>query len=113
ILYLAQEPILTLLARARFHADEQPLALHPFPVEDEVEVALFDVFRALPLDRRPATTIPQHHRAAAIFPLRNHALELGISHRMILGTHGKALVVRVGARPPRYRPALEHAVGFE
>src|SRR3546814_10921838 len=53
IVHFSQQPIFALLVPARLHADEQPFALHPLAVEDEMEMALFDIFRALAFDRRP------------------------------------------------------------
>ncbi len=78
-----------------------------------MEVALFDILRALARDRRPSAAVPQHHRAAAIFARRDRALEIGIGQRMVLGADREALLVGVDARPARHRPALEHAVDFE
>src|SRR3546814_3466867 len=63
VAYLAQQPVFTLFAAARFHPDKQPFALHPLTVEGEVKMTLFDILRALAVDRRPGATIPQHHRA--------------------------------------------------
>jgi len=110
---LAEQPVLALLAGPRFHADEQPFALHPCPVEDEMEMALVDVLRALARDRLPGAAIPQHHAAATIFALGDHALEIGVAHRMVLGAHRESLVGGIGARPPGHRPAFKHAVDLE
>src|SRR3546814_1904029 len=78
-----------------------------------MEMAFLDVLRALARDRRPAAAVPQHHAAAAIFALGDHAFEVGIGHRMVLGAHRETLVGGVGARPLGHRPAFEHAVDFE
>src|SRR3546814_359402 len=113
VAYLAQQPVFTLFAAARFHPDKQPFALHPLTVEGEVKMTLFDILRALAVDRRPGATIPQHHRAAAIFAPGDHALEIGIAHRMVFGSHRKALVGGIGARPLGHSPAFEHPVDLE
>ena len=110
---LAQQPVLARLAAARFQADQDPLPLHPFAVEREMQMPLVDVRRTLARNRCPGSAIPQHHRAAAIFASRNGALERRIGHRMVLGAHREALVLGVHARPARHRPAFEHAVHLD
>src|SRR3546814_10415321 len=70
-------------------------------------MTLFDILRALAVDRRPGATIPQHHRAAAIFAPGDHALEIGIAHRMVFGSHRKALVGGIGARSEEHTSELQ------
>ena len=57
--------------------------------------------------------VPQHHRAAAIFALRDGAFEVGVGERMVLGADGEALVVGVDAGALGHGPAFEDAVHFE
>src|SRR3546814_9475080 len=56
-------------------------------------MALFDIFRALAFDRRPGAAVPQHHAAAAIFALGDHAFEVGIGHGMVFGAHRDLLEI--------------------
>src|SRR6185437_6679251 len=63
--------------------------------------------------RLPGAAIPQHHRAAAILPLRNDAFELAVFERVILDMHREAFYLGVEARPLGDRPTLEHAVELE
>ena len=114
ILDLAEQPVLALLARPRLHADEQPLALHPLAVQDDVDVAVLDRFdRVLAADRFPLALVPQHDGAAAIFPRRDRPLERRVGHRMVFGAHREPFVVGIGAGTARHRPAFEHAVHLE
>src|SRR5262245_24914791 len=58
-------------------------------------------------------TIPDHDRAAAILALRNSALELVVSNRMIFHFDSQALLTRHKAWSARHRPALHHAVELQ
>jgi hypothetical protein len=113
IVELAEQPVLGFLLAPRLEADQQPLALHPLAIQDEVEVALIDVLGRFAGDRRPGAIVPQHHRAAAIFALGDGPLEIGVGQRMVFGAHRQPLLVRVDARPARDGPAFQHAVHLE
>ena len=60
--------------------------------------------------RLPGASVPDHDRAAAVFALRDHALERGVVERMILDLNGQRLHRWVEAGPLRHRPAFERAV---
>src|SRR3546814_9844763 len=56
---LAQQPVLARFLAARLQPDQQPFALHPLAIEDEVEMSLFQILLRLALDRRPGAAIPR------------------------------------------------------
>src|SRR3546814_1633395 len=49
---LAQQPVLARFLAARLQPDQQPFALHPLAIEDEVEMSLFQILLRLALNRR-------------------------------------------------------------
>src|SRR3546814_7159157 len=50
VLDFAEQPVLILFAGLSFHSDEQPFALHPFPMQNEMEMSFLKVFCALALE---------------------------------------------------------------
>ena len=83
-----------------------------FAVEHEIEVTLGITPVRIAL-RNPSSAIPDHHRAAAIFALRNGALEGIVLHRVVFDVDGEALFARVETRAARDRPAFHYPVEFE
>ena len=110
---LTQQPVLALFALSRFQPDQQPLALHPLAVDDEVEVAILQIVGGLAFDRLPPTFVPQHDGAAAVFALGDDALEASIGQGVLLGAHGETLALRIGRGALGHRPALQHAIHFQ
>src|SRR3546814_20092190 len=107
VLDFAEQPVLILFAGLSFHSDEQPFALHPFPMQNEMEMSFLKVFCALARDRLPASFVPQHDVAAAIFLRRNRPFDPAIDWRMILRADSQSLVRRIRGCPPRQRTHLE------
>ena len=97
---------------ARAHAHEVPTAVQLFAVEREFEVAFGIALVRIALGKPPAT-IPDHHRAAAIFALRNGAFERVVFDRMVFDVNGKTLFGGIEAGAAGDRPALHHAVELE
>src|SRR6185437_3765831 len=63
--------------------------------------------------RPPASEVPDHHRAAAIFTLRNNALKFVVRDRMIFDLNGESLFAWYQAWTTRHRPALHDAIKFQ
>jgi hypothetical protein len=78
-------------------------------VQAELEMALLEAAMRILL-RLPAAAVPQEHRSAAVFALRDGAFEISVAERMILGVHGQTLFAWDQARPLGDRPALENAI---
>ena len=112
ILAFDEKPVLVTVAVARAHAHEVPAAAQFFAVEHEIEVT-FGISPVRIAFGKPASAIPDHHRAAAIFALRNGAFERVVFDRMVFDMDGKALFGGVETRAARDRPAFHDAVEFE
>ncbi len=111
---LAEQPVLALLLRAWIHPHQQPFALHPLAVQDEMQMPFLQCLaRVLAGDRLPGAVIPQHHRPAAIFLFGNRTLEIAISERVILGPHRQPLVLGIETWPLRHRPAFQDTVQLQ
>ena len=112
ILGFEEEPLLLLIAPPWLGADEVPTAVKFFAIEFEGKVAL-----GVPFCRvafwAPEPTVPNHDRAAAIFAFRNEPFEIAVIDGVILDMDGKALDMRIEARPFRDSPAFVDAVEFE
>ena len=110
---LHEQPVLARLAIARLHAHERPLALHALAVQPHLQHALVDGLHRIGRHRVERALIPQLHCAAAVFALRDHALERGVVERMIFGAHRQPL--GCGPRGGAFRdgPAFQHAVDLE
>src|SRR6185437_2356653 len=63
--------------------------------------------------RAPASAVPHHHRAAAIFTLRDNALKFVVRDRMIFDLNGESLLAWHQAWAARHCPALHDAVKFQ
>src|SRR5438874_4912272 len=61
----------------------------------------------------PHTLVPEEHLAGAILLFWDHALELAIFERMVLGLHGEALGSGIEAWALGHRPALQDALELE
>src|SRR5439155_6141608 len=86
--HLLEHPWFGLFARTRLQAEHYPLTFHPFALEREVQVSVFDgLARVLAGRGNPAALVPKHDGAAAIFARRDCALEAAIVERMVLGPH--------------------------
>ncbi len=115
VVRLDQQPVGALGALAILvETHKMPGALHPFASEDGGQMALLELLgdAEAPL-RRPVTTVPQHHRAAAVLALRDRAFKVSIIEGMVLDFDRQAPLVRIERRPPCHRPGLEHALVFE
>ncbi len=112
IALLEQQPVLGLLARLRLESGQHPAAVQLLAGEPELQgaggEALVDV-----VHRRPDAGIPDDHRPAAIFALRDHAFEVDIFERMIFGLDRQPLVVGIERGAFRHRPALEHITDLQ
>src|SRR5439155_3893679 len=75
VVRLDQQPRLGLLAAARPHAHQMPASLQPIAEERDVEMALGEALVGV-RGRLPAPVIPYDHGAAAVFALRDVALEI-------------------------------------
>ena len=60
--------------------------------------------------RLPRSLVPDHHRPAAVLPLRNNAFKPAIVNRMIFDLHRESFVAGKITRPLRNRPALQHTI---
>ena len=112
IVLFDEQPVVAFLAGPAMHADQVPAAVQLFALKGECEVALCQAFVRIAF-RLPMATVPDHHRAAAIFALRNRAFEFVVGYRMILNLDCQPLFAGHKARPARHRPAFHHAVEFE
>src|SRR5262249_13860565 len=56
------------------------------------------------VDRLPRAVVPDDDAPAAILALGDHAFEVRVVDRMILGLHREALLGRIEARALRHRP---------
>ncbi len=109
---LDQQPVVALLAAPAAHAHQVPETVQLLAVERERQMALAQALVRIVL-RLPAAAVPDHHRAAAVFALRDGALEFVVVDRVVLDLHGEPLVARHQARTARHRPAFHDAVKFE
>src|SRR5262245_43004806 len=91
---------------------ERPPAVELPAREDELEIAVAVALVRVAVGL-PGAAVPDHHRAAAVFALRDGSLEVAVLERMILHLHGEALVGGVEAGPLGHRPALEGALELE
>ena len=109
---LDEQPLFGLLARARFHPHKMPSPPQAAAMKFEVEMSFL---QSLPrvADGLPVAAVPNDHRPAAVFALRDHALIVEIGERMVFRSNGKPLGSRNEARPLRHRPAQQRSVEFE
>src|SRR5262249_17714541 len=83
VLSLDQQPVGLLVAGPAAHAHEMPGAGELVSVQQEVEASLPEAFVRIVFGR-PAAAVPDQHGAAAVFALRDGALERVVLDRMIL-----------------------------
>jgi hypothetical protein len=114
VLSLDQQPIVSfrITAPASLHAHKMPTTFQPLAMELEVETPFLVAARRITY-RRPSSLIPKHHRAAAIFALRNRAFEGAVGEGMILDMNGEPLVRRIEARVARHCPAFKRTIHSE
>src|SRR5690606_21196612 len=107
---LDQQPAgLAAVARARPHAHEVPAPAQLLAGELERQVALLEP-RVRIADRLPGAAVPHEDAAATVLAGRDHAFEVGVLERVVLGLGRQPPLARHQARTLRHRPALEHAV---
>ena len=109
---LDEQPLIGLLARARFHPHKMPSSPQAAPLKFEVEMSFL---QSLPrvAEGLPVAAVPDDHRPAAIFAFGNHTLIVEIGKRMVFRPNGKPLDSRNEARPLGDRPAQQRPVEFE
>jgi hypothetical protein len=76
-------------------------------VEGDLDLAL------LPLVQLVGALVPDRHRARAVLPLGDLAVELEVLERVILGVHGQPVVRRGGRDAVGDGPGGQHAVVLE
>src|SRR5581483_9110010 len=111
VVALDQEPRRPILVAAG--AREDPGAVQLFTVEPEVKPSFAQRGEWIGVLGRPDALVPEQHFARAVLLLRDHAFELAVLERMVLGLHGEPFVARIEARAFRYRPALQNAFQLE
>jgi hypothetical protein len=109
---LDQEPRGPLLAPAP-RADQDPGAVELLAVQGELELALLQGGVHVVDLRSPGAPVPDHHRAAAVLPLRDDSLERVVLDGVVLHLHREALDGRVEGRPLGDGPGEHDAVPFE
>ena len=107
---LDQQPVLLLALLA--HAHKVPAPGEALAVQDESQMTFLQRRMRFAL-RLPASPVPQHDRAAAIFALRDCPFECSIRQRMVFGVHGQPFVGRIKAWSLRDSPAQQNAVEFQ
>jgi hypothetical protein len=111
VVALDQQPCGPVLVAAR--AREDPRTVQLLALEAEVQPALAQRIERIGVLGRPDPLVPQQHLAGPVLLLRDHAFELAVVERMILGLHREALVGRIEAWSLRHGPALQDALELE
>ena len=104
VVALDQEPVRALAAlpvMAQSHQHKASLQL--FADQRETQLALAQSLFRVAVSG-PEAAIPQHDRAAAILSFGDGAFEVAVIERVVLGLHGKPLVLWDRARDPWSRP---------
>src|ERR1700704_3817814 len=109
---LDEQPVGLGLAGTAAHADQVPGAPELLAVEREGQMTLLEALMRIAV-RLPDPPIPDHDRAAAVFALRDRALEFVVLDRVILDLDREALLARNKARAAGDGPALHDAVELE
>src|SRR4029450_5499004 len=94
VLLLDEQPVLPVLRARPDHAHQHPAARELLALEVELEPALA-IALARVLARLPAAAIPHDHRAGAVLPFGNRALEPVVLDGMTLGLDSEPLLRRV------------------
>jgi hypothetical protein len=105
---LDQQPLLARRPALRLHPDERPAAAQLVAEQVEEDLALPQRLLWIADDRPPAP-VPDDRLARPVVAVRDHALEVGVLDRVVLGLDRQALVGRVGGGALRDRPRLEDA----
>ena len=112
VIGLEQQPLLLLIARPAFGADQVPAPVELLAIEVEREVALGVTLRRIAF-RAPEAAVPDHDRAAAVLAFGDDPLEISVIDGVVLDVDGEALFAGVETWPLGYRPALEHTPEFQ
>src|SRR5262249_54105856 len=114
VMALYQQPVVPATTTVVAHADQHPFALESRTLELEPERAVLEHFRRRTLALGlPIAAVPQLHRTAPVFPLRDRALEVPVIEWMVLDLNRQALDLRVERRLPGDCPRLEHPIELE
>ena len=112
IVLLDEQPVIPLFSLPAMHPNEVPAPVQLLAVELECKVTLRQAFVRIGFGL-PMAAIPDHHRPAAIFTLRDRAFEFIIRDRMIFDLDSQPFFARHEARSSRHRPTFHHAIKFE
>ncbi len=105
VLRLDQQPIVVTLVIPLAHAHQVPAAVQLLAVKSELQMTLGIPFVRI-ADGLPRAAVPDHDGAAAIFALRDGALEAVVVDRMILDMDGEPLFARESRLGPRVTAQL-------
>src|SRR6185437_13586904 len=104
---LDEQPVARIALAA--HAHQRPAAFEPLAPQHEFERAVLEFGDGITAGRQPQALVPHHDRAAAIFALRDDALEIDIVDGMVLDLAGEALHRGIEAQSFGHRPAFQDA----
>jgi len=107
--FLDQQPFLARLALDP-HQRPHSLQLEAFELEEEL-ARLHPLARVA--HRAPQAPVPDDHRPGAILAVRDHAFEVRVLDRVILGLHRQPLFGGIRMRTPGNRPGLQDAVPLQ
>src|ERR1700731_1765038 len=111
---LDQKPVLApFTGGLATHPHQGPVAVQFLAVQLEFEHAIGVGRGRVGILWDPTSTVPQQHRAAAVLPFGNDALEPAIVDRVVLALNCEPLLAGVGARALRDCPTLQDAVELE
>ena len=100
-----QQPVFALAAAAIVETYQYPAAFELFTVKNEFEFAVTECLLGIFItERRPITTIPQHHGAAAVLAFRNGPFEIPIVEWVVFDFDRQPLHVRIEGRALCNRP---------
>ena len=106
---LEEQPGVLGFAGPATHAHQMPATAQLVARKREIEMAFLQAVVRIALGI-PMAAIPDHHRAAAILPLRNGAFEAVVFDGMVLDLDGEPFLSGNEARSSRDCPALHHAI---
>ena len=113
---LDEQPLLALVApaAAAAGADDGVATAQPLPEEAELQLARPDgARRVVGLLRLEGAPVPDDDVAGAVLAVRDHALEVEVLDRVVLGAHRQPLLVGIQGRPLGHRPADEDAIHLQ
>src|SRR5262249_12371265 len=115
---LDQEPLLAIAGIGG--ANEGVSTLDLLAEEEDLEIALIQALldgqrlaAASLRDVLEDPAVPDDHRSRSVLALRDHAFELQVLERVVLGSHREPLVAGVDGRALGDRPGGEDAVDLE